>query len=93
MKNTAEAGARLFSSGESFEIKTIERQEEITEETTEEPTQTEEPEIVDAIGSISGKYTAAAVYDLQGRKVVITEGCTSLPKGIYIVGGRKIAVK
>ena len=93
VKNTAEAGARLFSSGESFEIKTIERQEEITEETTEEPTQTEEPEIVDAIGSISGKHTAAAVYDLQGRKVVITEGSTSLPKGIYIVGGRKIAVK
>ena len=40
---------------------------------------------------------ATAVYDLQGRKVAdniqLSTLSSHLPKGIYIVGGRKIAVK
>lgn len=37
--------------------------------------------------------TNAAVFDLQGRRVGVEQQLSSLPKGIYIVRGKKIVVK
>ena len=41
------------------------------------------------------KMEDSSVYDLQGRKIVDRNSVNykSLPKGIYIVGGRKVVVK
>lgn len=45
--------------------------------------------------SSESKMEDSSVYDLQGRKIVNRNSvnCNSLPKGIYIVGGRKVVVK
>ena len=44
--------------------------------------------------SSESKMEDSSVYDLQGRKIVNRKSVNrKLPKGIYIVGGRKVVVK
>ena len=47
-----------------------------------------EPDGIDA--AVSGLPRSTAVFNLQGMKVA--DELKNLPKGIYIVGGRKIIV-
>jgi hypothetical protein len=46
-------------------------------------------------GTVNGKPTDGAIYDLTGRKVnwQLSTGNCQLPKGIYIRNGKKILVK
>ncbi|MBQ9363076.1 MAG: leucine-rich repeat protein [Bacteroidaceae bacterium] len=46
------------------------------------------------IAALQGTHPdASAVYDLQGRKVSDSSAWAALPKGIYIVGGKKVVKK
>lgn len=47
----------------------------------------------DGMGSIMNSSGSRDIYDIQGRKVRAADGLQSLPRGIYIVGGKKILVK
>ncbi len=47
--------------------------------------------IIDAIERVTGVPTPSVIYDLQGRRVGDAQDeTTKLPKGIYIVNGRKV---
>ncbi|MCR5130779.1 MAG: T9SS type A sorting domain-containing protein [Prevotella sp.] len=56
-----------------------------------------EKRMVDAIRDVRSQVSSdTRIYDLQGRLVPISSDNLqplSLPKGIYIVGGRKVVVK
>jgi len=53
--------------------------------------------VATAIGALNaeGRTKNEGVYDLTGRRVAVpqTTATSALPKGIYIVGGRKVVVK
>ncbi|UKK48469.1 DUF6055 domain-containing protein [Prevotella sp. E9-3] len=55
------------------------------------------PSGIDDIRILNGEKPCADtnVYDLQGRKVSssLTDGCSSLKSGVYIVGGKKVLMK
>lgn len=54
------------------------------------------PQQTDGISSIKGSSTSkdAAVYDLQGRKVLdSSKAAATLPQGIYVVDGKKFVKK
>lgn len=55
------------------------------------------PSGIDDIRILNGEKpcTDTNVYDLQGRKVSssLTDGCSSLKSGVYIVGGKKVLMK
>lgn len=46
-----------------------------------------------ALGIISAESASAPVYNLQGVKVATSEAFSSLPAGLYIVGGKKVVKK
>ena len=51
---------------------------------------------ISGIKAIDNDSAASAIYDLQGRKLPSLQGGDKgrlLPKGIYIIGGKKIVVK
>ena len=41
----------------------------------------------------AGTAAALGIYDLQGRRVALPQQGSQLPKGIYVVNGRKVVVK
>ncbi len=52
--------------------------------------------ISDGINSLENASAASAVYDLSGRKVSVPSASSAtsvLPKGVYIVNGKKLVVK
>ena len=51
----------------------------------------ETPSAVEAV-EYDNAPRPTGIYDLQGRKVSVTES-SQLPKGIYIVNGRKVVIK
>ena len=55
------------------------------------------PSGIDDIRILNGEKPCADtnVYDLQGRKVSssLTDGCSNLKSGVYIVGGKKVLMK
>jgi hypothetical protein len=52
-----------------------------------------EPTGIEVVETAADKVQNTAVYDLQGRKVADAYRNAQLPKGIYIINGRKVAVK
>ena len=49
---------------------------------------------VSSIPKIKGEYKAKAVFDMQGRVVSDdSNNLESLPKGVYIIGGKKFIKK
>ena len=46
-----------------------------------------------ALKTISDPRPTQAAYDIAGRKVADASATTNLPKGLYIVGGKKVIVK
>ena len=52
--------------------------------------------ISDCINTLENASAASAVYDLSGRKVSVPSASSAtsvLPKGVYIVNGKKLVVK
>ena len=52
--------------------------------------------ISDCINTLENASAAAAIYDLSGRKVSVPSASSAtsvLPKGVYIVNGKKLVVK
>jgi hypothetical protein len=52
--------------------------------------------ISDCINTLENASAASAIYDLSGRKVSVPSASSAtsvLPKGVYIVNGKKLVVK
>ena len=44
-------------------------------------------------GLATSKENGRNIYDLSGRKVTVSSATSVLPKGVYIVNGKKLVVK
>ena len=52
-----------------------------------------DPTAIKSAAVSAGTPTALGIYDLQGRRVALPQQGSQLPKGIYVVNGRKVVVK
>jgi hypothetical protein len=52
-----------------------------------------DPSAIKSVAVGDGTPTALGIYDLLGRRVALPQQGSQLPKGIYVVNGRKVVVK